>query len=85
MVRVIVPLGATRAWRAFHSSEWRETAQVRRKITKRAAGQKRVGQGKMGIGKKNTRRRGRIQRGVGRGDGKIYVRDLKLRFFAHLR
>jgi hypothetical protein len=67
MVRVIVPLGATRAWRAFHSSERRETAQVRRKITKKEADQKRKGRGKKGIGKKNTRRGGRIQRGVGGG------------------
>jgi hypothetical protein len=64
MVRVIVPLGATRAWRAFHSSEWRETAQVRRNITKKVAGQKRLGLGKRRIGKENTRRGGRIQRGV---------------------
>jgi hypothetical protein len=67
MVRVIVPLGATRAWRAFHSSEWRVTAEARRKIRKKVAGQKRERLGNVLIVKKDTRRMGRIQRRMGIG------------------
>src|SRR5215472_2435947 len=61
MVRVIVPLGATRAWRAFHSSERRVRAQVRR-INKKLAETKCGRRCGKRIGKENTRRLRRIQR-----------------------
>jgi hypothetical protein len=54
-------LGATRAWRDFHSSEWRETAQVKRNIAKLLADQKRERLGRKRIRKQDTRSGGRIQ------------------------